>query len=153
MLTHGGACLDVCFMQYLGLCLPVRQTALRLFTLVGKKDTKIKMYKKEGLRDRNSPMCTLSQNGYGARVSRKHGPLACFKQQREQKRQRARERETREHEGPSFCDQLVAARTQATSREILLWMTPSEAPKALQASECSELLDPMRASCWISAQH
>ncbi len=33
------------------------------------------------------------------------------------------------------------------------WMTPSEAPKALQASECSELLDPMRASCWISAQH
>ena len=28
-------------------------------------------------------------------------------------------------------------------------MTPSEAPKALQASECSELLDPMRASCWI----
>ena len=35
----------------------------------------------------------------------------------------------------------------------LLWMTPSETPKALQASECSELLDPMRASCWISAQH
>ena len=35
----------------------------------------------------------------------------------------------------------------------LLWMTPSEAPKALQASECSELLDPTRANCWISAQH
>ena len=49
--------------------------------------------------------------------------------------------------------QLVAARKLATSEEILLWMTPSEAPKALQASECSELLDPMRASCWISAQH
>ena len=32
-------------------------------------------------------------------------------------------------------------------------MTALEAPKALQASECSELLDPMRASCWISAQH
>ena len=48
---------------------------------------------------------------------------------------------------------LVAARKLATSWEILLWMTPSEAPKALQASECSELLDPMRASCWISAQH
>ena len=48
---------------------------------------------------------------------------------------------------------LAAARKQAASREILLWMTPSEAPKALQASECSELLDPMRASCWISAQH
>ena len=48
---------------------------------------------------------------------------------------------------------LVEARKLATSREILLWMTPSEAPKALQASECSELLDPMRASCWISAQH
>ena len=41
---------------------------------------------------------------------------------------------------------LAAARKQAASREILLWMTPSEAPKALQASECSELLDPMRAS-------
>ena len=48
---------------------------------------------------------------------------------------------------------LAVARKQATSQEILLWMTPSEAPKALQASECSELLDPMRASCWISAQH
>ena len=48
---------------------------------------------------------------------------------------------------------LAAARKLAASREILLWMTPSEAPKALQASECSELLDPMRASCWISAQH
>ena len=48
---------------------------------------------------------------------------------------------------------LAAARKLATSREILLWMTPSEAPKALQASECSELLDPTRASCWISAQH
>ena len=48
---------------------------------------------------------------------------------------------------------LAAARKQTASREILLWMTPSEAPKALQASECSELLDPMRASCWISAQH
>ena len=48
---------------------------------------------------------------------------------------------------------LVAAQEQATSGEILLWMTPSEAPKALQASECSELLDPTRANCWISAQH
>ena len=47
---------------------------------------------------------------------------------------------------------LVAARKQATSEEILLWMTPSEAPKALQASECSELLDPTGASCWIFAQ-
>ena len=56
----------------------------------------------------------------------------------------------------SCCDHnglLAAARKQAASKEILLWMTPSEAPKALQASECSELLDPMRASCWISAQH
>ena len=48
---------------------------------------------------------------------------------------------------------LAVARKQAASEEILLWMTPSEAPKALQASECSELLDPMRAICWISAQH
>ena len=55
----------------------------------------------------------------------------------------------------SACTQrwLAEACTLTTSREILLWMTPSEAPKALQASECSELLDPMRASCWISAQH
>ena len=51
------------------------------------------------------------------------------------------------------CCLLVVARKLTTTREILLWMTPSEAPKALQASECSELLDPMRASCWISAQH
>ena len=50
-------------------------------------------------------------------------------------------------------DMLEEARKLTSSREILLWMTPSEAPKALQASECSELLDPMRASCWISAQH
>ena len=47
---------------------------------------------------------------------------------------------------------LVVAQKQTTSREILLWMTPSEAPKALQASECSELLDPTGASCWIFAQ-
>ena len=32
-------------------------------------------------------------------------------------------------------------------------MIPSEAPKALQASECSKLLDPTSANCWISAQH
>ena len=44
------------------------------------------------------------------------------------------------------------ARKLTSSREILLWMTPSEAPKALQASECSELLDPTGASCWIFAQ-
>ena len=48
---------------------------------------------------------------------------------------------------------LAVARKLTTSWEILLWMTSSEAPKALQASECSELLDSMRASCWISAQH
>lgn len=52
-----------------------------------------------------------------------------------------------------ICCWLVVAQEQTTSREILLWMTPSEAPKALQASECSELLDPTRANCWISAQH
>ena len=48
---------------------------------------------------------------------------------------------------------LAAARKQAAPCEILLWVIPSEAPKALQASECRELLDPMRANCWISAQH
>ena len=48
---------------------------------------------------------------------------------------------------------LEHARTRTPLSEILLWMTPSEPPKALQASECSELLDPMRASCLILAQH
>ena len=48
---------------------------------------------------------------------------------------------------------LAIARKLIASKEILLWMTPSEAPKALQASECSELLDPTGASCWIVAQH
>ena len=53
----------------------------------------------------------------------------------------------------SIIHLLEEARKLTSSWEILLWMTPSEAPKALQASECSELLDPMRASCWIFAQH
>ena len=48
---------------------------------------------------------------------------------------------------------LAVARKLTASREILLWMIPSEAPKALQAPECSDLLGLMRASCWISAQH
>ena len=36
--------------------------------------------------------------------------------------------------------------------EILLWTTPEGPPRALQASECRELLDPTRASCLILAQ-
>ena len=48
---------------------------------------------------------------------------------------------------------LAAAQKQTTSKEIVLWMIPSEAPKALQASEFSELINPMRASCRIPAQH
>ena len=32
-------------------------------------------------------------------------------------------------------------------------MTPSEAAKAFQATECKELLDPMSASRWIVAHH
>ena len=51
------------------------------------------------------------------------------------------------------CAALATARMQIAAREIVLWTTPSEPPKALQASECSELLDPMRASCLILAQH
>ena len=47
---------------------------------------------------------------------------------------------------------LATARKRVASGEILLWMTPSEAPKALQASECSELLDPAGASFGIFAQ-
>ena len=46
---------------------------------------------------------------------------------------------------------LVIAREQTASREIVLWTIHSETPKALQASECSELLEPTRANCWISA--
>ena len=45
------------------------------------------------------------------------------------------------------------ARQLTTSLEMLLGMTPTEALEALKASEYSELLDPMKASCWISAQH
>ena len=56
-------------------------------------------------------------------------------------------------EGVIQPKKMEDAREQSSSRKILLWLTPSEASKALQASECSELLDPMRASCWISAQH
>ena len=48
---------------------------------------------------------------------------------------------------------LEAALVLTSSWEVLLWMTLSEAPKALQASECNELLDRMRASCCIFAQH
>ena len=54
--------------------------------------------------------------------------------------------------GSGRLRRLAAARKQTASREILLWMIPSEAPKALQASECSELLDPIRANCRIPAQ-
>ena len=48
---------------------------------------------------------------------------------------------------------LAAAHKRTASREILLWMTPPGAPKALQTSEGSELLDLMRASDWISVKH
>ena len=40
----------------------------------------------------------------------------------------------------------------AGARETLPRVPPSEAPEALQASECSDLPDPLEASCWISAQ-
>ena len=39
----------------------------------------------------------------------------------------------------------TAARKQAVTKEILLWMTPSENLTALQTSVCSELLSPTRA--------
>ena len=34
----------------------------------------------------------------------------------------------------------------------MLWATPKGPPRALQASECRELLNPTRASCLILAQ-
>ena len=39
---------------------------------------------------------------------------------------------------------LASLQEHAASRGILLWVTPSEAPKALQAPERSELLEPVR---------
>ena len=48
---------------------------------------------------------------------------------------------------------LDVAHKHTSTKEILLWKIPSEPPTALQASECSELRDPMRASCQIPAQH
>ena len=48
---------------------------------------------------------------------------------------------------------LAIALKHIAPQEIMLWMTPSEAPKALQTSECSELLDPTGANCWIFARH
>ena len=64
-------------------------------------------------------------------------------------------RPTREHISDCLAIAIFLAVTkkQATSREIALWMTPPGAPRALQASERSELLDPVRARCWISTQH
>ena len=59
----------------------------------------------------------------------------------------------RRYASPAEKSMLVAARKHATAREILLWMIPSEPPKALQASECSELLDPMRVDSETSTQH
>lgn len=52
---------------------------------------------------------------------------------------------------PTFVGNTTAphgagALKQAASREILLWMTPSEASEALEASVCNELLDHVRAS-------
>ena len=38
-------------------------------------------------------------------------------------------------------------------KEIALWMTPMEAPKALQTSRCSELLSHTRANLLIFAHH
>ena len=55
--------------------------------------------------------------------------------------------------GVSIFFLLVTAQKLIASQENMLWVTLSETPKALQASECSELLDLRRASCWISAQH
>ena len=49
----------------------------------------------------------------------------------------------------NYKTKIEEALELTSSREILLWMSPSEAAKALRASECSELLDPMRASVFF----
>ncbi len=69
---------------------------------------------------------------------------------------------TRPAAGPSYCaissvphaepPIMTPAREHGADAEILLWMTPSESPRALQTSECNELLDPTRASWLILAQ-
>ena len=41
------------------------------------------------------------------------------------------------HIHPYFCQQLAIARKLVASQEILLWMTPLETPKALQAHHLS----------------
>ena len=48
---------------------------------------------------------------------------------------------------------LAIARKLIAFEEILLWMIQSEAPKALHASDCNELFDPMTTSCWMFAQY
>ena len=52
----------------------------------------------------------------------------------------------------AVAQELTASELTALE-EILLWKASSEAPKALQASECSELFDPVRSSFGISALH
>ena len=47
---------------------------------------------------------------------------------------------------------LGVARKLTPSREILPWMTQSEDPKAVQASECSELIDPRERTAACDAQ-
>ena len=67
------------------------------------------------------------------------------------KSDRRQQRDTTVRSG--HVSMLDVAHKHTSTKEILLWKIPSEPPKALQASECSELLDPMRASCQIPAQH
>ena len=53
----------------------------------------------------------------------------------------------------AYLPRLEYALLARSSRETLLWLAPSEAPLASQASECSELLDWTRAICWVTSQH
>jgi len=52
----------------------------------------------------------------------------------------------------TFIFRWLPRERELPQTEILLWTTPKEPPRALQASECRELLDPTRASCLILAQ-
>ena len=55
-----------------------------------------------------------------------------------------------ERQVSTVCRRVVGAQRPPTSGEILLRNTPFEVQKVLLASECTQLLAPTRAICWIS---
>ena len=54
--------------------------------------------------------------------------------------------------GPAVTNRWRKRVRNSPLQEILLWVTHEAPPRALQTSECSELLNPTRTSCVILAQ-